>query len=106
MEEKIINSDDSDLSSEPYHRFEEEELILRDHLAIDRTVLANERTLLAYIRTALAMIIGGLSLIQFFDSSDLIKILGWAFIPIGAVTLLIGSWRYRNIAFRIKKVYK
>ena len=36
-------------------QFTAEELILRDHLALDRTRLANERTLLAYLRTALML---------------------------------------------------
>ena len=31
----------------------DKELILRDHLALERTKLANERTLFAYIRMAL-----------------------------------------------------
>ena len=35
----------------------DENLILRDHLALDRTRLANERTLLAYIRTAFMLLV-------------------------------------------------
>ena len=35
------------------------QLILRDHLAADRTVLANERTFLAYIRTTLTLFVAG-----------------------------------------------
>ncbi len=35
----------------------QEKLILRDHLALERTRLANERTLLTYIRSALYLII-------------------------------------------------
>ncbi len=33
------------------YKFNKDEMILRDFLAVDRTLLANERTLLAYIRT-------------------------------------------------------
>lgn len=34
------------------YKFNKDEMILRDFLAVDRTLLANERTLLAYIRPA------------------------------------------------------
>jgi len=46
------------------------QLILRDHLAADRTILANERTFLAYIRTALTLFVAGLSFIHFNIVSD------------------------------------
>lgn len=36
-----------------------DEMILRDHLAHERTVLANERTFLAYVGTAIALLAGG-----------------------------------------------
>jgi len=35
-----------------YEQFSRSELILRDHLAIDRTRLANDRTLLAFVHSA------------------------------------------------------
>ncbi|HEX9972048.1 MAG TPA: DUF202 domain-containing protein, partial [bacterium] len=38
------------MSQRFYQEFSESDLILRDRLALDRTVLANERTLLAYVR--------------------------------------------------------
>jgi len=37
----------------------EEKIILRDHLAMERTKLANERTLLSYLRSALYLFLGG-----------------------------------------------
>lgn len=49
----------------PYKNFTTKELILRDHLAIDRTVLSNETTLFSYIRTSLALIAAGATLIHF-----------------------------------------
>ena len=48
----------------PYGGFRLPELILRDRLAIDRTVLANERTLLAYIRTALTLFLVGITFVD------------------------------------------
>jgi len=46
----------------PYERLNEEDLILRDELSIDRTRQANERTLLAYPRSAIALVIAGVSI--------------------------------------------
>ncbi len=53
--------------SNPYEGFDEDDLILRDELAIDRTILANERTFLAYVRTALAFAIVGGTCLQFAE---------------------------------------
>jgi putative membrane protein len=102
MDEKITNYNDADVSDDPYCKFAKDELILRDHLAIDRTILANERTLLAYIRTALAVFVTGVSFIQFFESI-LMVILGWVFVPIGVITLVIGFWRYKKVSNRFKR---
>jgi len=50
-----------------YARFRDDQLTLRDHLAIDRTIAANERTLLGYVRTTLALVVTGASLIKFLE---------------------------------------
>jgi putative membrane protein len=76
-------------TEDPYRKIPPEQLILRDHLAADRTVLANERTLLAYVRTSLALVIGGISLVKFFDNTVL-TVLGWALVPTGLMTLGLG----------------
>lgn len=76
----------------PYTRYLYSELILRDQLAIDRTVLANERTFLAYCRTFLALILTGTGFIKFFDT-PFMKMTGYAFIVIGILIFLLGSWR-------------
>jgi len=78
-----------------------EELILRDRLAIYRTVLANERTLLAYVRTALAAIITGMSFIEFLEG-PFTTVAGWFSVVAGAALLLFGLWRFRSIQRRIK----
>lgn len=41
-----------------------EKLILRDHLALERTKLANERTLFSYIRTSLYLLTAGIGIFQ------------------------------------------
>lgn len=86
---------------DPYARFNAEQLILRDHLAADRTVLANERTLLAYARTALALVVGGLTLVRFFGTG-FTSVLGWLLIPLGVLTMVIGTRAYLRMRKRIK----
>lgn len=43
-----------------------EKLILRDHLALERTKLANERTLFSYIRTSLYLLTAGIGIFQIY----------------------------------------
>jgi putative membrane protein len=61
------------MSREPYTRFAGDEIIFRDHLAVDRTVLANERTVLSYARTALAFALAGGSIIHSWRASSLTR---------------------------------
>jgi putative membrane protein len=69
-------------------------MTLSDTLAIQRTQLANERTWLAYVRTGLTFFVAGVSFVQFF-SAGLVRCIGWTFIPVGVVTLVVGYRRYR-----------
>ena len=69
------------------------EFILRDQLALGRTRLANERTLLAYVRTALTFVVAGIAFLHFFESSAA-TIVGLAFLPTGAIVLIIGAYRF------------
>ena len=71
-----------------------EELILRDHLALDRTRLANERTLLAYLRTALMLIVAGATAAKFVGETHSVIIAGWLFIALGVVVAVLGTWRF------------
>lgn len=85
------------MSENPYERFMCEELILRDELAVDRTLLANERTLMAYLRSALTLFIAGVTFIHFFEYGALFY-LGVAFIPCAAATTLFGIIRHRKMS--------
>jgi putative membrane protein len=87
----------------PYARFADTELILRDQLAIDRTVLANERTFLAYCRTALALILTGAGCIKFFDGA-LSDFAGWTLIGLGLVVQAVGVWRTSRMGHNIGTV--
>lgn len=93
------------MSQRSYQQFSESDLILRDHLALDRTVLANERTLLAYVRTALAFLITGIGLLKFFQEV-LIEILGVIFCVCSMLVLSVGLIRYHAFKKNFKKEYR
>lgn len=93
------------MENSPYSRFGKEDLILRDELAIDRTLLANERTLLAYIRSGVALLIAGISIIH-FSNVNWFEIVGIACIPIGIITCIIGIARYQKMNRSISAVRK
>ena len=78
-----------------YLRVDHSKMILRDFLAIDRTILANQNTFLAYIRTALTLFVAGVTFIRFFELT-VVVIIGWIFVPVGVVTFIIGLIRYNK----------
>jgi putative membrane protein len=86
----------------PYADMDPEQMILRDHLARDRTVLANERTLLAYVRTAIALFAGGGTLLELFPEVRHLRILGGILLVLGLLTLVVGVWRFVAVARRLR----
>ena len=84
------------MKNSPYKRFHNKNLILRDELAIDRTLLANERTLLAYLRAGVALLIAGVSIIH-FSREGWFWAVGIACIPTGLITTILGLIRYRKM---------
>lgn len=91
------------MSETPYSKFEKDELILRDELAIDRTLLANERTLLAYLRSGVALLLAGASIIH-LTNGGWFWYVGMACIPFGIVSAIIGMARYRSMNRAITRV--
>jgi putative membrane protein len=79
-----------------YQRFQKDDLILRDELAIDRTLLANERTLLAYLRGGITLLLAGLTFI-YLSPHGWFSILGWVCLPTGVAVLVFGARRYRRM---------
>jgi len=84
------------MANTPYSRFEKEEFILRDELAIDRTLLANERTLLAYLRSAIALLIAGVSIMHFAEHGWF-RTVGICCIPAGILAGVVGSVRFQKM---------
>ena len=89
--------------STPYERFGNGDLILRDELAIDRTLLANERTFLAYLRAGVTLMLAGVTFIH-FGSDQWLGWIGYTCVPIGVVIMAFGGVRYRTMKDGIAKV--
>jgi putative membrane protein len=93
------------MAEPPYSQYERGQLILRDHLAVERTALANERTLLAYLRTAVSVFALGIAFLKIpLFESLLFLVMGWILVPASVVVLLIGVWRYKATNGRIAPV--
>ncbi len=90
-------------SDNPYEKFQKSEKILRDELAIDRTVLANERTVLAYLRTSLTLLIAGLSFIHFVEAG-ILRTLGFVFIPASIIIGIYGLVRFNKMNKMIQTI--
>ncbi|HEV7350398.1 DUF202 domain-containing protein [Telluribacter sp.] len=81
-----------------------EAIILRDHLAMERTKLANERTLLAYVRTSLYLLLGGTALLGLKDFEDL-KYIGYISLILSIVMVVIGLVRFYQLKRQLKRFY-
>jgi putative membrane protein len=78
------------------------DLILRERLAIQRTVMANYTTLLSFIRTALYFAVAGLTLHNLLDIRYglLIEIISWI---ISAGILITGIVNYKRHQQKIRE---
>ena len=93
------------MTENPYERFATDALILRDELAVDRTILANERTLLAYLRGAVTLVLAGVTAIQFVRA-DPLRHVGMALVPLGLLVAVVGVVRYRRMHRRLQAIRK
>lgn len=81
-----------------------DDIILRDHLAMERTKLANERTLLAYMRTTLYLLLAGLGLLGLHDFAQM-RWVGYLVLAASAVVMVIGIWRFLELRKQLRKYY-
>lgn len=81
-----------------------EEIILRDHLAMERTKLANERTLLSYIRSSLYLMVGGLAILGMKDFEE-IRYVGYFSLVLSVIILIIGVTRFVQLKGHLKRLY-
>lgn len=89
----------------PYSKINPDNLILRDHLAYDRTVLANERTLLSYVRTSIALLAAGGTLVKIFPDEPAMATLGAILLVLGGAVMVIGSWRFIYMTRKLVRTY-
>ncbi len=82
----------------------QDEIILRDYLALERTKLANERTLLSYIRSSLYLLLGGIAIIQ-LDGFESIKFLGYVSLGLTISLVIIGVYRFQKLNKQLKNYY-
>ena len=83
----------------------DKELILRDHLALERTKLANERTLFAYIRMALYLLTVGIGIFQ-VESISRLHGLAWVCIMAGIILFFLGFVRFGQMRKHLKQYTK
>ena len=89
-----------------YRSYAEKHMILRDHLAHDRTVMALERTLLSYIRTAFFLVTTGITVIKLLGA-DLFFLLAGIFLCAAAAgAFAFGVGRYLRFRRKLELVYK
>ncbi len=88
---------------DPYSEFQREDMILRDWLALDRTVLANKRTFLAYGRTAIAMVVLGIAFVKLIDHR-FFEIAGFALMSFGVIVFAVGLREFTINTRRFKKL--
>ena len=86
------------MSEKPYSPYMQgaKDKVLRDYLAIDRTILSNETAFMSYVRTALTLIAAGATLIKFFDN-EWMQVLGWTFVVVGGWLSIHGYSRYHQV---------
>ena len=82
----------------------DQQVILRDYLAIERTRLANERTLLSYVRSSLYLLLGSIALFQLKDFANF-QYLAVAALVFSAVFFIIGVYRFSLLKRSLKHLY-
>tara|TARA_R100001377_G_C3183469_1_gene107592 strand:+ start:817 stop:1161 length:345 start_codon:yes stop_codon:yes gene_type:complete len=82
----------------------DDEVILRDYLAIERTRLANERTLLSYVRSSLYLLLGGIAFLQLeeFPNFKFLSVLALVF---SALFFIVGLYRFVLLKKSLKRLY-
>jgi putative membrane protein len=82
-----------------------DDMIIRDFLALDRTILANRRTLLAYIRTFIGLIAGGIGMVKLV-ADEITNIIGYAFIISSIPILIIGVIEFFKMKISLSAIVR
>lgn len=101
---KDIFKNGEQLDAKTYKEFFTKQLILRDYLAIERTILTNEATFLAYVRTSLTVMVVGVTLFKLYETSNtFLHSSGIAIALFGFLIFVIGTSRTIDMRQKIKK---
>ncbi len=79
----------------------QDNLILRDYLAIDRTRMANKRTFLAYVRTSLMLMGSGVSVIKLFSTDTFSLVIGISLSISSLIIAIVGLKEYMDMKTRL-----
>lgn len=80
-------------------------MILRDFLALDRTILANKRTLFAYVRTSIGLLASGIGIVKLV-ADGFLNLLGYFFIAAALPVLIIGAIEYIKMQKKLLVIEK
>jgi putative membrane protein len=83
---------------------EHQDMSKTDLLALVRTKLANERTFLAYFRTFIVFLSSGFAILK-LEILQSLKALGYFFIIISFIVVVIGLLRFFYVKKRINSYY-
>lgn len=100
---KQVFKNNEQLDQKIQEEFLKQELILRDYLAIERTILANEATFLAYIRTSLTIIVVGVTLFHLSKDNEILQYLGIFISLFGSYVFILGLVRSVKMKIKINK---
>ena len=100
---KIFQDSNEKIDKKFYQEFIAKQLILRDYLAIERTILTNEATFLGYIRTSLTVAVVGVSLLNLYPENETLQYIGLFLSAIAFFTFVTGSIRSMRMSKKINK---
>ncbi len=83
----------------------DEKIILRDFLALQRTKLANERTFLSYNKFSLYLITAGIALIR-IENLRPFRLLGFVALGASGLVFVIGLIRFLMLRKQLSKFYQ
>jgi inner membrane protein YidH len=83
---------------------ENEEVQIRNRLAVDRTKLANERIFLAYMRTAIMLFASGFTLLKLIEKNQVQEYIGYVLYVFAILSLSLGFLSYARVMRTIRKL--
>ncbi len=99
----LFKDNNKEIDEKFYQEFLAKQLILRDYLAIERTILTNEGTFLAYIRTSLTIAVVGVTILNLYPENTTLQYIGGALSLIAIFIFISGLVRTLRMRNKINK---